>query len=93
MPMHLDQPLNARLVEEVGVAMEVIRDENGRLNREAIAQVVRKIVVEKSGEDIRIKSREFSEKIRMCWLFWLLNVIFVIVSVPARINQSLQKFN
>ncbi|KAL7252744.1 hypothetical protein ACSBR1_007335 [Camellia fascicularis] len=65
MPMHLDQPLNARLVEEVGVAMEVIRDENGRLNREAIAQVIRKIVVEKSGEDIRIKAREFSEKIRM----------------------------
>ncbi|CAL5363374.1 unnamed protein product [Camellia sinensis] len=29
MPMHLDQPLNARLVEEVGVAMEVIQDENG----------------------------------------------------------------
>ncbi|XP_028095905.1 beta-D-glucosyl crocetin beta-1,6-glucosyltransferase-like [Camellia sinensis] len=65
MPMHLDQPLNARLVEEVGVAMEVIRDENGRRNREAIAQVIRKIVVEKSGEDKRIKARELSEKIRM----------------------------
>ncbi|GMP22381.1 hypothetical protein CsSME_00000433 [Camellia sinensis var. sinensis] len=65
MPMHLDQPLNGRLVEEVDVAIEVIQDENGRLNKEAIAQVIRKIVVEKSGEDIRIKAREFSEKIRM----------------------------
>ncbi|XP_028071458.1 beta-D-glucosyl crocetin beta-1,6-glucosyltransferase-like [Camellia sinensis] len=65
MPMHLDQPLNARLVEEVGAAMEVIRHENGRLSREVIAQVIRRIVVEKSGEDIRIKAREFSEKIRM----------------------------
>ncbi|KAL7252770.1 hypothetical protein ACSBR1_007355 [Camellia fascicularis] len=65
MPMHLDQPLNARLVEEVGVAMEVNRDINGRFNREDISQVIRKVVVEKSGEDIRIKAREFSEKIRM----------------------------
>ncbi|CAL5363386.1 unnamed protein product [Camellia sinensis] len=65
MPMHLDQPLNARLVEEVGVAVEVNRDINGRLNRENITQVIRKVVLEKSGEDIRIKAREFSEMIRM----------------------------
>lgn len=28
-PMHLDQPINARLVEEVGVGMEVLRDRTG----------------------------------------------------------------
>ncbi|KAL7228527.1 hypothetical protein ACSBR2_007282 [Camellia fascicularis] len=64
-PMHLEQPLNAKLVEELGVAVEVSRDINGRLNREEIAQVIRKVVVEKSEEDVRIKAREFSEKIRM----------------------------
>ncbi|KAL7252765.1 hypothetical protein ACSBR1_007350 [Camellia fascicularis] len=64
-PMHLEQPLNAKLVEELGVGVEVSRDMNGRLNREEIAQVIRKVVVEKSGEDTRIKAREFSEKIRM----------------------------
>ncbi|XP_076886488.1 mogroside IIIx synthase-like [Bidens hawaiensis] len=31
MPMHLDQPVNARLAVEVGVAVEVLRDENGRV--------------------------------------------------------------
>ncbi|KAL7252771.1 hypothetical protein ACSBR1_007356 [Camellia fascicularis] len=65
MPMHYDQPFNARLVEEIGAAVEVNRDINGRLNREDIAQVIRTVVVEKSGEDIRIKAREYSEKIRM----------------------------
>ncbi|THG02429.1 hypothetical protein TEA_015143 [Camellia sinensis var. sinensis] len=64
-PMHLDQPTNARLVEETSVAVEVNRDINGRLNREEIAQLIRKVVDEKSGEGLRIKAREFSEKIRM----------------------------
>ena len=65
MPMHLDQPLNARLVEEVGVGVEVERDENGKINREAIAQVIRKVVVGESGEGVRIKAREFSDRIGM----------------------------
>ncbi|GMP22388.1 hypothetical protein CsSME_00000440 [Camellia sinensis var. sinensis] len=64
MPMHLEQPFNAKLVEEVGVAVEVNRDVNGRLNKEEIAQAIRKVVVEKSGEDIRMKARNFVEKIR-----------------------------
>ena len=64
-PMKYDQPMNARLAEDVGVAVEVKRDENGKLNREEIAQVIRKVVVEKDGEDMRIKAREFSERMRM----------------------------
>ena len=34
MPMHLDQPVNSRLVEALGVGVEVKRDTNGRLERE-----------------------------------------------------------
>ena len=64
-PMKYDQPMNARLAEDVGVAVEVKRDENGKLNREEIAQVIRKVVVEKDGEDVRIKARELSERMRM----------------------------
>ncbi|GFS43024.1 P-loop containing nucleoside triphosphate hydrolases superfamily protein [Actinidia rufa] len=65
LPMKYDQPMNGRLVEDVGVAVEVKRDENGKLNREEIAQVIRKVVVEKDGVDMRIKAREFSERMRM----------------------------
>ncbi|XP_057471281.1 UDP-glucosyltransferase 29-like [Actinidia eriantha] len=64
MPMKHEQPMNGRLAEDVGVAVEVKRDENGKLNREEIAQVIRKVVVEKDGEDVRIKAREFSERMR-----------------------------
>ncbi|KAL7238261.1 hypothetical protein ACSBR2_004376 [Camellia fascicularis] len=50
MPMQLDQPLNVRLVEEVGVGLEVMRDENERFNEKEIAQVIRKFMVEENGE-------------------------------------------
>ena len=65
MPMHLDQPLNARLVEAVGVGVEVVGDKNGRLLREQIAQVIGKVVVQENGEGVRMKARELSEFIRM----------------------------
>ncbi|KAL7228507.1 hypothetical protein ACSBR2_007266 [Camellia fascicularis] len=42
MPMHLDQPINSRLVEEIGVYVEVKRDMNGRL----------------SGEEMRMRGEE-----------------------------------
>ncbi|KAH7845194.1 hypothetical protein Vadar_002175 [Vaccinium darrowii] len=63
MPMHLDQPLNARLVEDVGVGMEVKRDDNGKLDRKEIARVITRIVVEKNGMKVGNKAREVSEKI------------------------------
>ncbi|KAM3685198.1 hypothetical protein ACJW31_11G100000 [Castanea mollissima] len=64
MPMHLDQPVNARLVEELGVGVEVKRDMNGRLEGEELAKVIRKVVVEKITEGIRRKGSEFKENIR-----------------------------
>ena len=49
MPMHLDQPVNSRLVEALGVGVEVKRDTNGRLEREEVAKVmIRKVLVEKT---------------------------------------------
>ncbi|XP_057804210.1 UDP-glucosyltransferase 29-like [Salvia miltiorrhiza] len=58
-PMHLDQPLNARLVEEVGIGEEVVR-----LEREEVARVVRKVVVERSGEGVRRRAAEMGERMR-----------------------------
>ncbi|KAM1778753.1 hypothetical protein ACFX12_040212 [Malus domestica] len=63
MPMQLDQPLNARLVEEVGVGVEVIRTGGGdSLRREEVAKVIRDVVVEKIGEGVRTKALELSDK-------------------------------
>lgn len=61
MPMHIDQPLNARLVEYIGVGVEASRDENGKLQSEEIAKAIRKVVVEESGEAVRKKVKELSE--------------------------------
>ncbi|KAL8522607.1 hypothetical protein ACS0TY_012667 [Phlomoides rotata] len=65
MPMHLDQPLNARLVEKIGVGVEVVRDGSGRLKREAVAAVMRRVVAEGGGEAVRTKARCMSVKIKM----------------------------
>ncbi|CAA0839085.1 UDP-glycosyltransferase 92A1 [Striga hermonthica] len=50
LPMHLDQPVNARLVDNagvgVGVGVEVLREADGRLRGEVLAAAVRLVVVE-----------------------------------------------
>ena len=63
-PMQIDQPFNAKLLEAVGVGVEVKRNEDRRLEREEIARVIKKVVVEKSGENVRRKVREMSENMR-----------------------------
>ncbi|KAI8539700.1 hypothetical protein RHMOL_Rhmol09G0203400 [Rhododendron molle] len=64
MPIHHNQPFNVKLVEAVGFGPEVKRDENTSLDRENIAHVIRKVVVDEEGADVRTKAREFSEIIR-----------------------------
>ncbi|KAI3427724.1 Glycosyltransferase [Psidium guajava] len=64
MPMQLDQPLNARIVEEVGVGLEAKRSKSGELQRREIAKAIRSVVAEKDGEGVRKKAREMSESIR-----------------------------
>ncbi|MCD9560051.1 hypothetical protein HAX54_018481 [Datura stramonium] len=65
MPMHLDQPLNARLVEESGVGLEVVRDKDDKLDRETISKVINKVVLEKEGESVRAKAKKMSETLRV----------------------------
>ncbi|TMW86266.1 hypothetical protein EJD97_021643 [Solanum chilense] len=62
MPMHIDQPMNARLVEYIRMGVEAARDEDGKLQSEEIANTIRKVLVEESGEDVRNKAKELSEK-------------------------------
>ncbi|XP_052198306.1 UDP-glucosyltransferase 29-like [Diospyros lotus] len=58
LPMHLDQPLNCRMVEEAGVGVEVRRDGGGRVERGEVGRVVREVVARKSGEAIRMRVLE-----------------------------------
>ncbi|KAF3685942.1 hypothetical protein FXO37_00115 [Capsicum annuum] len=65
MPYNIDQFLTAKYVVELGIALEVGRDENVRLEREEIAKAIRNVIAEKKGEELRTKSGELSEKIRI----------------------------
>ncbi|KAL3718891.1 hypothetical protein ACJRO7_003920 [Eucalyptus globulus] len=58
MPMHLDEPFNARLVEGFGDGLEVMRNESGDLEREEIAKAIKAVVVEEGGECVRNKVKE-----------------------------------
>ncbi|GLT66731.1 hypothetical protein SLA2020_390820 [Shorea laevis] len=64
MPVQFDQPLNSRLVEELGIGVEVKRDEKGRLYRETVAEVIRAVVVEEGGESVRRRAKELREILR-----------------------------
>ncbi|XVF75732.1 hypothetical protein PTKIN_Ptkin13bG0210500 [Pterospermum kingtungense] len=63
MPMHLDQPVNARIVVDVGAALEVRTNKDGKLEKEEIAKVIKVVVAEKDGENVRRKAREMSNHI------------------------------
>ncbi|PIM98410.1 UDP-glucuronosyl and UDP-glucosyl transferase [Handroanthus impetiginosus] len=65
MPMKLDQPMNARMLSEVGTCVEVLPDENGIFKGEEVAKAINKVFEEKSQEGIRVRAQELSEKMRM----------------------------
>nr|GMC61577.1 beta-D-glucosyl crocetin beta-1,6-glucosyltransferase-like [Ipomoea batatas] len=65
MPMHLDQPMNARLMVEIGAAVEVERDEKGELHREEMAAALRETVGGESGENLKRNVKRISENLRL----------------------------
>ncbi|XP_038902129.1 UDP-glucosyltransferase 29-like [Benincasa hispida] len=63
-PMHVDQPYNAGLIEDAGVGVEAKRDTDGKIQREEVAKLIKEVVVEKTREDLRKKVGEMSEILR-----------------------------
>ncbi|XP_047983348.1 UDP-glucosyltransferase 29-like [Salvia hispanica] len=67
MPMNIDQPMNAQLVVELGVGVEVEKDrENGVYVGEEVAKAINKVMVEKNAlyEGLRSRARRLSETMR-----------------------------
>ncbi|PKU87260.1 Cyanidin-3-O-glucoside 2-O-glucuronosyltransferase [Dendrobium catenatum] len=58
MPLQLDQPLNAELMVELGVAVKVEREEDGGFRGEEVARCIREVVVREEGEGVRRKAKE-----------------------------------
>nr|GMD44666.1 beta-D-glucosyl crocetin beta-1,6-glucosyltransferase-like [Ipomoea batatas] len=66
MPMHrVDQAVNGRLVVEIGVGVEVVRDGDGKFGRGEVARVVKDVMGGEVGEDMRRNVRKIGEKVRV----------------------------
>ncbi|XP_015167349.1 beta-D-glucosyl crocetin beta-1,6-glucosyltransferase-like, partial [Solanum tuberosum] len=65
MPINHDQPLNSRLVEELGIGVEILRGENGKIMKEEVAKGIRKVVEEKTRKQVCLKAIQLSEKIKL----------------------------
>lgn len=52
MPVQIDQPANARLVEEVGAGVEVLRDKNRRFRGETMMALIRYVMVDQEVGDL-----------------------------------------
>ncbi|KAH6808762.1 hypothetical protein C2S51_026545 [Perilla frutescens var. frutescens] len=65
MPMQSEQPLNAQMLVEAGVGVEVERDGNGMYVGEKVAKAINKVMVEKAFyEGLRNEARRLGETIR-----------------------------
>ena len=58
LPFIVDQGLNARLLVEKGLAVEIERSEDGSFSREDIAKSLRAAMVSEEGEKLRARARE-----------------------------------
>ncbi|GLT79679.1 hypothetical protein SLA2020_511590 [Shorea laevis] len=58
LPLIIDQPLNARVLVEKGLAVEIERSEDGSFTREGIAKALKLAMVSEEGERLSIRTKE-----------------------------------
>ncbi|KAL4376425.1 hypothetical protein GQ457_02G000870 [Hibiscus cannabinus] len=61
LPFIIDQPLNARLLVDKGLAVEIERSENGSFSRDDMVKALRLAMVFEEGEKLRIRAREAAQ--------------------------------
>lgn len=81
-PMQLEQSLN------VGVGEEVVRNKQGNLEKEEIARVIRKVVVDTSGERYRRRAKELGERMRSKGKEGIDEVVEEMVKLCGRVERS-----
>ncbi|KAF3673413.1 Beta-D-glucosyl crocetin beta-1,6-glucosyltransferase, partial [Capsicum annuum] len=63
-PIRNDQPINARLMVELGVAVEIVRDDDGKIHQGKITETLRDVITGKTGENLRAKVRDISKNLK-----------------------------
>ncbi|KAL7238949.1 hypothetical protein ACSBR2_004945 [Camellia fascicularis] len=61
LPQIFDQPLNARLLVEKGLAIEVKRGDDGSFNGNDIARCLRQAIISEEGDEMRAQVRKAAE--------------------------------
>ncbi|KAL0367679.1 UNVERIFIED_CONTAM: UDP-glucosyltransferase 29 [Sesamum radiatum] len=65
MPVKQNMFIDCKMLVEAGACVEIVRDENGVYKGEEIAKAIKKVLVESSGEGLRQRAQELSERIKM----------------------------
>ncbi|CAH9079505.1 unnamed protein product [Cuscuta epithymum] len=65
MPMHLDQPINAKLIVNIGVGVEVVKDDTGNYHSEDVARVCDEVVLGKCSENLQRNVKLMGENVRI----------------------------
>ena len=60
-PLKFDQPLNANLAVDMGVAIEVPARRKKKITRQEVAKAIKTVVVEEQGKEVRRRAKELSE--------------------------------
>ncbi|KAK1584130.1 hypothetical protein Q3G72_030072 [Acer saccharum] len=60
-PLQFDQPLNANLAVDIGVAIEVPARREKKITRQEVAKAIKTVVVEEQGKEVRRRAKEWSE--------------------------------
>nr|GLL47415.1 beta-D-glucosyl crocetin beta-1,6-glucosyltransferase-like [Ipomoea trifida] len=58
-------PVNAKLMVGIGVGVEVVRDDGGKLHREDVGRVVKDVIMGKIGETVRKNVKIVGENVRL----------------------------
>ncbi|WMV53575.1 hypothetical protein MTR67_046960 [Solanum verrucosum] len=64
MPIHLDQPMIVRLIVELGVAVEIVRDDDGKIHIGEITETLKGVITGETGEKLRAKVRDISKNLK-----------------------------
>uniref|UniRef100_M1DNS9 UDP-glucose:glucosyltransferase n=1 Tax=Solanum tuberosum TaxID=4113 RepID=M1DNS9_SOLTU len=64
MPMHLEQRMNARLIVELGVSVEIVRDDDGKIHKGEIAEILKGVITGETGGKLRAQVRDISKNLK-----------------------------
>ncbi|KAJ4785353.1 Glycosyltransferase [Rhynchospora pubera] len=64
LPLHIDQPLNAKLMVELGVAIEIQQQGFGNFEGNEVARCIKQVLYSEIGHGVRKKVEEMAEVMR-----------------------------